>query len=170
MKKPLAMTSIVLILAISAWLLFDYFSNSGAFTLGSHSSASQELLDQTSPIYLGYEMQWEGTGTPTLERIELIKRDGTIADTDQAAAFIATKGKIGMLGEQAVEKEELVEVNGFQPENDIHLVIRVDKTKGFAENDIKEMRIIYKKYGVTQYQDLSFGEGIVTDEAAERMK
>ncbi|KIL53517.1 hypothetical protein KP77_04930 [Jeotgalibacillus alimentarius] len=167
MKKIIAITSVALLLTIGVWLLFDYFSRSGTFTLESHSSASQELIDQTSPIYLGYGLQWKGTGTPTLERVELIRRDGTTADADQAATFIAAEGKIGVQGEQTVEKEELLEVNGFQPENDIHLVIRLDKTEGFAENDLKEMRIIYKKYGVTQYQDLSFGEGIVTDEEVE---
>ncbi|MFB1082549.1 hypothetical protein [Jeotgalibacillus sp. JSM ZJ347] len=140
MKKSFVLTAVTLMLFIGMWIGFDYLSHSGEFTLESDSSASQELLDDANPIYLSYGIKWEGTGTPTLERIEMIRRDGTIADTHLAESFIATTNIIGVMDGESVEKggltEELRAVNEFQPKDAFHLVIRVDDASDLAENDI----------------------------------
>jgi hypothetical protein len=32
--------------------------------------------------YLGYDFSWEGIGKPTLEKVEFIKKDGSIVGKD----------------------------------------------------------------------------------------
>jgi hypothetical protein len=118
---------------------------------------------------LGYNFSWEGIGNPTIEKIEFIKRDGTIVAKDddefRIKPLIASTERIGTLDEETVIEEglndELVDVKGFQVDGNFNLVLRVELDVTNADNDIKTLRITYKKYGVTQFQNIPFDNGVI---------
>ena len=73
-----------------------------------------------------------------------------------------------MLDEETVIKEgllnDLVEVKGFQVDEDFYLVLRVELGVSNPYNDIGLLRVTYEKYGITQFQYISLDDGVVTDQ------
>ncbi|MFD1739189.1 hypothetical protein ACFSCX_22150 [Bacillus salitolerans] len=172
MKKIIVILFVFIILFISFWWSFDYISRDGEFTKWSHSRAGKEHFDDNNVIYLGYNFKWEGIGNPLLVKVEFIKKDGTIVTKDDdeihIEPYIARTERIGVLDEETVMKEglneDLINVKDFQVDEDFYLVLRVKFNGTIAEDDINTLKIKYKKYGVTQYQNIPFDEGVMKDE------
>lgn len=171
MKKIIVIMFIFILLVTSFWWSFDYISHKGKFTKWSHSTVEKELFYNGGAIYLGYNFGWEGIGNPLLEKVEFIKKDGTfVAEDDEIRieSYIANTNRIGALDEESVINEGLnddfVNVKDFKVYEDFNLVLRVEYEGTVAENDIRTLRIRYKKYGVPQYQDIPFDNGVITDE------
>ncbi|OIJ08805.1 hypothetical protein BKP35_17430 [Anaerobacillus arseniciselenatis] len=170
MKRNIVIILTVIVLIVSVWLAFKNISHDGAFTKWSHSTAGIEHFENGKAFYLGYYFRWEGIGSPTLEKIEFIKNDGEIVakedDEFQINSFIKTDG-FGAVDEEYVISEgindELLPVKGFNVDQDFHLVLRVKLKDVDVSNDIKMIRITYKKFGVTQFQNISFDDGIIKD-------
>lgn len=169
MKKIIVIMLIFIVLVISFWWVFHYISRDGEFTKWSHATVGIEHFEVGNAIYLDYHFRWEGIGSPTLEKVEFIKRDGTIQAKDddefRIHPFIATSERIGAVDEETVIKRgilnDLVEVKGFQVVEDFYLVLRVEMAN--TDNDISSVRITYKKFGVTQFQNIPFDDGIIKD-------
>ncbi|MBM4763592.1 hypothetical protein [Bacillus sp. B15-48] len=171
MKKIIVIMFVAIVLVIGFWGLFNYISHEGEFTKQSHTTLGIEHFEDGNAYYFGYNFRWEGIGNPTIEKVEFIKTDGTIVAKDddefRIQPFIASSERIGVLDEETVIKEgllsDLVDVKGFRVDEDFSLVLRVELDVTNSYNDISSLRITYKKYGVTQFQYVSFEDGVVTD-------
>ncbi|MFA9557605.1 hypothetical protein ACERII_09895 [Evansella sp. AB-rgal1] len=167
MKKVFAIL-IVFLFVLSVWWTFRFLSQEGEFTLGGYARADVELFQDQTPIYLGYNFSWKGIGSPTLEKIEFIKRDGLILAKDDEEfridPFIAETEKIGGLKEETILAEgldeELEPVNGYKVDDKFNLVLRIEFDGTDPENDISTIRITYQKFGITQYQNFTLDESI----------
>lgn len=152
--------------------LFNYISLEGEFTKFSHTTLGIEHFEDGNAYYFGYQFRWEGIGNPAIEKVEFIKSDGTIVTKDddefRIQPFIASSESIGVLDEKTVIKEGLlndfVDVKGYQIDEDFHLVLRVELEVTNPYKDIGSIRVTYKKYGITQFQYISFDDGVVTDQ------
>ncbi|WP_216831523.1 aldo-keto reductase family protein [Alkalihalobacterium elongatum] len=172
MKKTIVIMLVSMLLVLGCWGLFNYISHEGKFTKLSHSTLGIDHFEDDHAYYFGYNFRWEGIGNPTIEKIEFIKSDGSIVAKDddeiRIQPFIASSERIGILDEEYVIKEglhnDLVEVKDFHVDEDFYLVLRVELDVTNFNNDISSLRIMYKKYGVTQFQDIPFDDGVVTDQ------
>lgn len=175
MKKIIVIMFIFILLAISFLLSFNYISRDGEFTKWSHSTAGKGYFNDGRAIYLGYNFKWEGIGNPLLEKVEILKKDGTIVAKDddeiRIEPYVASTQRIGALDEETVMKEGLnddfINIKDFQVDEDFYLVLRVefvDNDVNNVINDIESLRITYTKYGMTQFQIIPFDDGIITDE------
>ncbi|MCR2822681.1 hypothetical protein [Lederbergia panacisoli] len=170
MKKTIVVLSILAILVISFWWTFHYVSRDGEFTKWGHGTVPIDFFDNGKAVFFGYDFTWEGIGKPILEKVEFIKRDGTMVEKDdngfRIEPFIGKTRTIGSLSEEYVMEEgldkDLVPFKGFQVDNGFYLVLRVEFHGQDADNDIEEMKITYKKYGITQLQYIPF-ENIFND-------
>lgn len=172
MRKTVVILFVSIFLVIGVWVSYDYISRDGEFTKWSHTTLDIENFKKNVPYYIGYSFKWEGIGNPTIESIDFIKRDGIIVTKDDVDLrihpFIATSTNIGSLEEEYVIEEGLLdglnEVNGFQVDENFNLVVRVELVDASNfDNDISTIRITYKKYGITQTQNIPFDGGFVTD-------
>ena len=171
-KKIIVIMFVSMVVVIGFLGLFNYISLEGKFTKRSHTTLGIEHFEGGNAYYFGYYFRWEGIGSPTIEKVEFIKRDGTIVTKDddefRIQPFIASSNRIGVLDEETVIKEgilnDLVEVKGFQVDEDFHLVLRVELDVTNPSKDISSLRVTYKKYGLTQIQSVSFDNGVVTDQ------
>ncbi|WP_078427376.1 hypothetical protein [Alkalihalobacterium alkalinitrilicum] len=171
MKKNIFILFIVVILAISFVWIFEYVSHEGEFTKWSHTTLGKNHFIEGKTFYLDYLIRWEGIGNPTLEKIEFIKEDGTIVakedDQLRIEPFI-NLGGYGQVDEEFAIKEgiieELIPVKGFKVIDDFYLVLRVELTDSNFDKDISEVRMTYKKFGRTQFQYISFEDGLITEE------
>jgi hypothetical protein len=171
MKKTLIMWIVVFIFVISTLLAFRYFSKEGEFEKYSHVTIGKETLKEGKAVYLSYHFRWEGMGTPELEKVEFIKSDGTIVakvdDPMRIKPFIS-KADFGSYYEEAAIKEGIIDtllpVKGFKPDDYFSLVLRVEPNDYEWDSDIKTVRIMYKKFGQSQFQNISFDDGIISKE------
>lgn len=172
MRKNIVMLLASIVFVIGLLVSYNYISRDGEFTKLSHVTLALENFQNSVPYYLGYRFKWEGIGNPSIDKIEFLKKDGTIVtknDVDLSIQpFIATSTSIGGLTEELVIKDglldELIEVNGFQVDDNFTLVVRVELVDvSNFNNDISSLRITYKKYGMTQTQSIPFDGGFVTD-------
>lgn len=173
MKKIIVIMLVSIIFVLGFWGLFNYISHEGEFTKLSHATLGIEHFEDGNAYYFGYDFRWEGIGNPTIEKIEFIKSDGIIVAKDddeiRIQPFLAnSERRIGVLDEDYVIKEglhnDLVEVKDFQVDEDFYIILRVELDATNFNNDISSLRIMYKKYGVTQYQYIPFDDGVVTDQ------
>jgi hypothetical protein len=171
MKKTLIMWFVVFVFVISALLAFRYFSNEGEFKKYSHVTIGREALKEGKAVYLSYHFQWEGMGNPTLEKVEFIKNDGTIVakvDDQMLIKPFISKVDFGSYYEEAAIKEGIIDtllpVKGFKPDDYFSLVLRVEPNDYEWDSDIKTVRIMYKKFGQSQFQNISFDDGIISKE------
>jgi hypothetical protein len=163
---------VILFVFISFWWSFYYISRDGEFTKWSHTTLALEHFEDGKPVYFGYNFSWKGIGKPTLEKIEFIKKDGTIATQDDVdfriQPFITQSARVGALDEETILKEgikdDLHGVKGFQVNGDFYLVLAVLLNGTNPDNDISTLRITYTKYGVTQFQNIPFDDGFIMDE------
>ncbi|MBS4196544.1 hypothetical protein [Lederbergia citri] len=174
MKKIIMILSVLIVLVIGFLWKFHYISRDGEFSKMSHGNVAIESFDDGKAVYIGYNFRWEGTGNPTIERVELIKKDGNIVtkvdDDFRIEPFIAT-GKattIGSMSEESVLEDELdkdlIPIKGFKVDKDFQLVLRVKFNGANIDNDIEGLRITYKKYGVTQFQNIPFEHILIHDD------
>jgi hypothetical protein len=172
MKKSLIKWIILIIFFISILWIFNYLSNEGKFDKISHITVGHELLKERKAVYLSYLFSWNGISNPSLEKVEFIKNDGTIATKFDEQVLIKpfiSKVNFGSFYEEDATKKEIVKkllpVNGFKPDDEFSLVLRVEQ-KDYDynwDNDIATVRITYKKFGQSHYQNISFDKGIVED-------
>ncbi|OOE14628.1 hypothetical protein UN64_05420 [Fictibacillus arsenicus] len=171
MKKTLIKWIVICVLVIGVLWAFRYFSHEGEFEKYSHVTIGKETLKEGKPVYLGYHLQWEGIGTPELQKVEFIKSDGTIVAKDDDQMRIKsyiTKVDFGSYYEEDVIKEgivnKLLPVKGFKADDDFSLVLQVEPNDFEWDSDIKTVRVMYKKFGQTQFQNISFDDGIISNE------
>lgn len=137
MKHNSVMIFSFIVILFCGWWIFDYMSRDGEFVKWSHAAAGIEQFADGKVIYLGYSFMWEGIGKPEIQKLEFIKKDGSIVGEEDnelhIQPFIATTNTIGVLDEKYVLNEDLnndfSDVNGYQVNGDFHLVLRV---KGMA--------------------------------------
>lgn len=173
-KKTILFLSLLLIIIIFVIWISTHIVHDGKFKKWSHTTTSEEHFKNGEAVYLGYDFSWEGTGRPTLKQIEFIKKDGTIITEDdnykiQTFIDITQNGDlIGALDEKTVKNEglinNLIPLENYQVDGDFRVVLRVEFHGINVENDINMIKITYKKYGVTQHQNMSFDEGIILEE------
>jgi len=176
-KKTIVVLSIITILAISYWWVFHYVSRDGEFTKWGHAYVPIDFFDDGKAIYIGNDFKWEGIGNPTLEKVEFFKRDGSIVAKDddefRIEPFIekSNTNTIGIMDEESVKDQgldkNLFPYEGFHIDKDFSLVLRVEFHGDNTDNDIREMRLTYKKYGVTQSQYIPFRNIFIHDDEEE---
>ncbi|WP_079508715.1 hypothetical protein [Mesobacillus jeotgali] len=162
---------VLFIVTFATFWTIDYCLYDGEFTKWSHTTVGLEHYKDGRIFYLAYHLKWDGFGDPALEKVEFIKRDGTIIAKDDdefvIKPFISKAGHITGSDEAEVLAEglnkELFEVKGYPADKDLYLVLSVGYRGNNPENDINVTRITYKKFGVTQHQDIPFDEGVITD-------
>lgn len=171
MKKTLMKWIVVSVLVISAILAFRYLSHEGKFEKYSHVTIGKETLKEGKAVYLGYHLRWEGMGNPTLQKVEFIKSDGTIVakDDDQMRIIpYITKMDFGSYYEEDAIQEGIIDkllpVKGFEANDDFSLVLRVEPNDFEWDSDIETIRVMYKKFGQTQFQNISFDDGVISNE------
>lgn len=158
--------SLFLIIILIAILISTYVIRSGKFTEESHTASSEEYFKNGEAMYLGYLFSWEGIGRPTLKQVEFIKKDGTTITQDddfRIQPYIETSQDdnwIGAMDEETVKNEglinNLIPFEDFIVDKDFRVVLRVEYHGDKTANDISIIKITYKKYGVTQHQNISF--------------
>lgn len=172
MKRLIVIMLMIIIVCIAPFLTFDYVSRDGDFTKWSHTVMGYDHYKDGSTFYLGYDLTWEGIGKPTLEKVEFIKKDGTIVAKDddefRIKPYIAKTKNINGLDEESVLQEglpeDLIDVKNHQVDKDVYLILAVQYNGTTPENDINLLRITYKKYGVTQHREIPFDEGVIMDD------
>ncbi|WP_096154262.1 MULTISPECIES: hypothetical protein [Bacillus] len=172
MKRIIVVLLLLLILSISSWSIFNYVSRDGEFTKWSHGTVGKDFFEEEKVIYMGYFLRWEGRGNPILKKIEFLKQDGRLVEENdddvRVQPYVTTVERFGSIDEERVLEEgydnELLNVNGFQVDQDFHLVLRVEYFNTKTNNDIATIRITYRKNGVTQTQYIPFDDGVVADE------
>ncbi|MFC0189553.1 hypothetical protein ACFFJY_14710 [Fictibacillus aquaticus] len=170
MKIRLLKWSIILAVVFGAVWTFQYVSNEGKFTKRSHTTVDIETLQKEKAVYIGYDLKWEGLGAPVLQKAELIKTDNTIVAKDDKQILIRlfiNKTNFGAVSEEEVIKEglydNLLPVRGYKADGDFSLVLRVELVDKDWNQDIKSVKITYKKFGITHVQNISFSDGIITN-------
>ncbi|WP_102262496.1 hypothetical protein [Mesobacillus jeotgali] len=171
MKRLIVIMLVVMIVIIAPFWTFDYVSSHGDFTKWSHTTIGYEHYEDRKKYYLGYDFTWKGIGKPTLEKVEFIKKDGTIVAKDddefKIEPYVSKNRSIGGLDEESVLKEGLhedfIDIKNYQVDKDFYLILAVQYNGTTPENDINLLRITYKKFGVTHHRNISFDDGIITD-------
>lgn len=162
------------LLVIISFLIGGYFYlvKEGDFEKTSHTSMNKEALKKNSSLYIGYFINWNGIGSPTIEKIEFFKEDGSLLakreDEIVITPFIDKKKEIGTMYEEDLIKEgymdNLLDVKGYKVKDELNLVLKVEIGESIDFQDIGKIRIMYRKLGLTEYQEISFDDGIVTGE------
>ncbi|WP_226671930.1 hypothetical protein [Rossellomorea aquimaris] len=170
MKKDLKKWVILFLLVMGSLGVFNLVSHKGKFEKVSHVSVNTEMFNENQVVYLSYLFKWEGIGTPTLEKVELMKSDGTTIGLEDEPHFVKSfisKVDFGSMEEKEAIKEGLVQsllpVKGYKADNDYSLALRVQPKYFESDHDISSIRISYKKFGQSHVQNISFDEGIVSD-------
>ncbi|MBN3555705.1 hypothetical protein JYA63_15615 [Fictibacillus nanhaiensis] len=171
MKKNLIMWVIIFLFIISIIWTYHYVSNNGEFEKLTHVTVGKELLNERKVVYLCYRFRWEGIGNPSLEKVEFIKKDGTmIAKVDNQILIKPYISKIdcGTYHEEDAIKEGIVKtllpVKGFKPDEEFSLVLRVELNDYEWNSDISSIRITYNKFGQSVFQNIPFDDGLITEE------
>ncbi|OZM58487.1 hypothetical protein CIB95_02655 [Lottiidibacillus patelloidae] len=164
-------SSFIIFLAMSIGGLFYYVSHDGEFTKWGHTTFGKSITNDGKAYYVDYHFTWDGIGNPTLEKVEFIKNDGiVITENDvqfRIKTFVANNMRGAFPEEQAIKEgivDELIPVNGYQVKDEFYLVLIVKLVDPEMDNDIKTVRITYSKFGITQFQNIPFDDGIITDE------
>ncbi len=162
---------LLIVVVASSVVGFFYYAQHGEFTKWSHTSLNRQLLEGGETYYIDYLIRWEGVGTPILEKIEFIKKDGTKVTNDDKQFLIeafASKEQYGSVNEEtAIQKgiiNQLSPINGYKVNDDFTLVMKVKLKSNEITNDISSLKVTYNKLGVNAVQNISFDDGIVADE------
>ncbi|QPC45867.1 hypothetical protein [Mangrovibacillus cuniculi] len=149
---------------------FLFLVKEGEFEKTSHSSMRKEGLVKNNSLFLGYGMKWDGIGTPTIEKIQFYKEDGSLLskreDEIVITPYIDTSKEIGSMYEEHLLEEgymdHLLNVRGYKVTDHFHMVLKVEIGQNTDFQDIGKIRIMYKKFGLTKFQEISLEEGIVS--------
>jgi hypothetical protein len=170
-KKTLYIFAVLIVLIIGIGWIFNYVSHKGHFTKWDHTSLGRELFEDGKAYYVDYYFKWEGLGNPTLEKVELIKNDGMIVAKDDDQFRIETfvsKEQRGSFDEESAIKEgitdEQIPVKGYKVDDEFSLVLKAHLIDNETNNDINTVRITYKKFGIVQFQNIPFDDGIISGE------
>jgi hypothetical protein len=169
MKKALLIFGVAIVLIV---LLFNYTLSKGGFVVGSTSYLAKDatIVEEGLPFYIGYGLQWNGIGEPTLTDVTLIKSDGTeLKEDDLQISVISMVDKMGVTGvidEETVMNEGYINyyipLNNYKINDYILLVFHVDIHDPNYEDDIDQIKIEYKNFGFSLHQTLNF-EGFIKD-------
>jgi hypothetical protein len=171
MKRVIIIMLGIIIVAVGFIRTFDYISSDGDFTKWSHTTMGAKHFKNEKKFYLGYDFTWEGIGKPTLEKVEFIKKDGSIVAKDdddfKIEPVIAKSRYIGGFDEEQVLEEgihkDFVEIKNYQVDKDLYLILAVQYNGTTPENDLNLLRITYKKFGITQHRNIPFDDGVIAD-------
>jgi hypothetical protein len=171
MKRNLIMWIIIFLFVISILWTYNYVSKNGEFEKLSHITVGKELLKKRKAVYLSYRFRWEGIGNPRLEKVEFIKKDGTItAKVDDQILInpFISKVDFGSYYEEDAIKEGIVKtllpVKGFKPDDEFSLALRAELNDYEWNSDIGTIRITYYKFGQSVFQNIPFDDGLITEE------
>jgi hypothetical protein len=171
MKKSLLLWIMLIVFVLSIMWVLIYLRSEGEFKKISHITVGDEVLKERKAVYLSYHFRWEGISNPTLKKVEFIKNDGTITAKVEDQILIKpyiSKVDFGSYYEEEVIKEGIVNtllpVLGYKPDDDFSLVFRVEINDPNWNDDIGTIRITYKKWGQTQFQNIPFADGLITEE------
>jgi hypothetical protein len=142
-----------------------YIANEGEFTKWSHTTIGKTYFETGGEYFLSYYFHWDGIANPVLQKIEFLKKDGSVFDSSaslQITPYISSIG-FGTISAEDFKAEELNPVKGYTVEGEFHLALRAMARENEID-DIGTIRITYKNLGVMHQQDISFEEGIITDE------
>lgn len=173
MKKKYVFLSLFLIIVLAIIWATTHVINDGAYEKLNHVNVMKEHFENGEAMYLGYVFSWKGIGRPTLQQVELLKKDGTLLTEDDGfliETYIEeTDGNsIGAVDENWAYTDGMVDrltpMKNYQIDGGkFRLVLRVKYEGDRTKDDVSEMKITYKKFGITQSQTLPF-EGILTGE------
>lgn len=165
-RKSLVITTLITSAVLIG--LYFYLLNKAEFTKGSHAWASKEVIEESEVIYLGYNLTFNGYGSPTIQSIYLQQTEGEKGqqydEQISISVFIDKNNRIGAVDEKYALDEgiidELIPVRGYKlKESDFNLAIRVElKDKDFKK-DFDTLVIEYSHLGVTKKQVIDF-EGL----------
>ncbi|RSD28697.1 hypothetical protein [Mesobacillus subterraneus] len=133
MKKLISIMLVAIVLVIGITLAFQYIILHGEFKKWSHATMDEDYF-KGKTMYLGYDFTWKGIGSPMIEKVEFIKKDGTILAKDEDGfrnhPYFMKSNSIGILDEESVLKdglmEELFEIKGQKVDKDFRLVLAVE--------------------------------------------
>ncbi|WP_456274647.1 hypothetical protein [Bacillus sp. AK031] len=165
MKKLIGIIAALILPFILITGLIIYLAKEGEFTKWSHTTMAKTYFESGGEYFLSYYFHWDGIANPVLQKIEFIKQDGRVLDSSdslQITPFISSRG-FGTISAEELKAEDLTPVKGYTAEDEFHLALRA-KARDSEMEDIRTVRITYKNLGVLQHQDISFEEGIITDE------
>ena len=157
---------------------YYYLSTNSGFELGSSSSISRQALEEHGTVFFGYQFYFEGYGTPTIENIYLVQRDGTInrQNNNQISItpFIDLSKQIGVLEESYVMEEgiikELAPIQGFKFKNNhYNVAFKVELKDENFDQDFQAFIVEYRHLGIRKEQSIDF-EGFFTNDTAVSMK
>ncbi|MHC8517840.1 hypothetical protein [Sporosarcina sp. ITBMC105] len=174
MKKNILFVFLFLILGIAVIGGATYFINNGKFEKNSHVTLPKEHFETGDAMYVGYEFSWKGSGYPTLQQVEFIRKDGKSLTQEDAFLIVAfidetTDGNvIGSADEETVNesglKERLVPINNYKLTSDtFRMVLQVHYDGDRSTDAISDMKITYKKFGVTKTETIPF-EGVLHEQ------
>ncbi|MFC7372481.1 hypothetical protein ACFQPF_12450 [Fictibacillus iocasae] len=162
MKRSLILIGLVLL--ISGLWFFNFIRDEGEFTKWSHASVGKGVLIESKAVYIGYHFRWDGIGKPTIEKVELLKRDGS---EDAKVELYMSNKEIGTYDEEDAIKEGIIQtlfpVKGFTPDTNFFIVLRVGQGDIQSDQDIRKISITYTKFGQSHVQTLSFEDGVISD-------
>lgn len=171
MKRVIMIMLGIIIVSVGLIGTFDYISSDSDFTKWSHTTMGAEHFKNEKKFYLGYDFTWEGIGKPTLDKVEFIKKDGSIVAKDdddfKIESFIAKSRYIGGFDEEQVLEEgiheDFVDIKNYRVDKDFYLILAVQYNGKTPENDLNLLRITYKKFGVTHHRNIPFDDGVISD-------
>jgi hypothetical protein len=167
MKKIIVLV-VFLSVFFSGFGIYNYLSQHGDFIKTSHSLVERDLLSGGNTIFMGYRFQWEGFGSPEITKVVFLKGDGSILLEDEILieTYITendfgTRQEADLINENF--KEQLLPIESYKVDKNFTLVLGIKILDENFNNDIKTVRIFYKKLGKNLVQDISFEEGVIID-------
>lgn len=169
MKKIVAIV-IVLFAGLIGWLYYVNLTNVSEFRLNSYTIIQKDKIKINEPMYLSYDMQYNGNGKPIIKEFRFIKTDGSFLTTDDealsVAVYIDEKGATLANTNAAITEEEAKElkllenyksVENYQVNNkDLNVVLKVTvKDKNYT-NNLTAIEIDYELVGSKETKQILF--------------
>ncbi|WP_053363318.1 hypothetical protein [Bacillus sp. FJAT-27251] len=171
MKKTLYGFGILTLLIVGIVWFLNFAIHNGQFTKWSHTSLVKGLFEDGKAYYLDYLFRWEGFGNPTLQKVEFIKTNGDILAKDddhfRIESYISNQQRGSFDEESAINEgitDALIPVKGYKVKDEFSLALIAELLDQETDIDIATVRITYKKFGKTQFQNIPFDEGLISKE------
>ncbi len=159
----IAILALTLILMVSG--SYYFLSATSGFQITSSSASSAALLQEHKTIFYGYGFDWTGYGTPTIENIYVVQKDGIIHQQSDAqiaiTPFIDASESIGVMDGAAVIEDgimqSLIPVQGFSPTaRDFSVAFKVDSRDEHSIHEFQALIIEYRYLGQMKKQSMDF--------------